>query len=130
MMDVIQTREDLDRNIAELHSYLASNDPDLAEYARGLIKRGICFVVTDNSGESVFSPSRFVGYSGNTRALHDANRHKDGRITNPAISNVLNTTPEPNEVLDQEYERFCQRIGITPSRRGSYGVTRKFWDAR
>ena len=128
-MDLVRTRDELGANIDQLAAYLESADATEREFALGLIKRGICFVVTRRNDELFFSPSRFVGYVGNRRALHEANPEKDGRVTNPAISKVLNAEPTQDALLNEEYRKFCLRIGLEPVRSGSFGLRRKFWDA-
>ena len=56
-MELIQTRAELEENIARLHDYLQTPGPDHV-FAVDLIRLGICFV----GGQPFFVPSRFVGY--------------------------------------------------------------------
>jgi len=128
-MYVIRNREDLDRNISQLASYLALSHYAIAHYARELVKRGICFVVTERDGKPFFSPSRFVGYRNNSISLHQSNNSKHGGETNRAISSVLGFNPSRSVLLDAQYCQFCACLGIIWKGTGSYGVPRKFWDA-
>ena len=129
-MDVVKTREDLAMSISQLALDLDSIDSVRSNYARVLIKRGICFVVTDRHGEPFFSPSRFVGYRDNTIATHEANMSRDGRITNPAISEILGLEPMSDKDLEEEYMRFCVRVGVVSQEKATFGHQRKFWDIR
>ena len=83
-IELVKTFDEICENIQTIDKYL--NDPDLKEYAFGLIKRGICFVVVKNKGEYSFYPSRFIGYNANTKDLHYKNFGKHGGDTNKAIS--------------------------------------------
>ena len=124
-IDLVKTFDEISKNIQTIEKYL--NDPELKEYAFGLIKRGTCFVVVKNNDEYRFYPSRFIGYTANTKELHSNNIEKDGRVTNKAISSILNKKPVLFEELDKEYCQFCKRQGITPNLKGAFGVKRKFW---
>ncbi len=88
-METIETYQDLFDNIGRLEGYLASSDPVEREFGQDLVRRGLCFVVYKDKGQCRFAPSRFVGYKNNTKDLHLANASKDGRVTNPVISRIL-----------------------------------------
>lgn len=126
-VELVKSIEDIKYNIQIIDRCLNQRvDPEYS-YALNLIKRGICFVVDDSSGQSRFYPSRFIGYALNSRDKHDSNTHKDGKVTNPAISSILGTKPEPNPELEKEYRRYCEHLGIEVKEAGTYGVQRKFW---
>ena len=124
-IELVKTFDEICENIQTVDSYL--NDPEQKEYVIGLIKRGTCFVVVNNNGEYRFYPSRFIGYTANTKELHSNNFEKDGRVTNKAISSIIMKKPSVSEELDKEYCRFCERLGITPNLKGAFGDKRKFW---
>lgn len=96
----------------------------------GLVKRGICFVVTMADERAFFSPSRFIGYVGNSLGIHEANEQRDGRDTNPAIASVLKQDWTTSKTLDAEYRNFCQNLGFIARERGTFGIERKFIDIR
>ena len=128
--DLVKSIEDIKYNMQVIDSYLNEGvDPEYT-YALNLIKRGICFVVDDSSGRNKFYPSRFIGYALNSRDKHDSNTHKDGKVTNPAISSILGTKPETNLELEKEYRQYCEHLGIVARDTGTYGVQRKFWKLR
>jgi hypothetical protein len=105
-------------------AYIAGRKDDF--YLR-LIKRGVCFVIYEHDGKLILCPSRFVGYLNNNMNAHLVNEYKDGRETNPRITEILGRPPEENEYLEKEYIGFCAHLDISPSGTGSFGVRRKYW---
>lgn len=124
-MHIIHTIEQLERNLEELERARSSSKA-AAEY-RALIKRGTCFLPYISSAGLSFAPSRFIGYVDNQLKKHTANPSKDGRITNSAINQLMGTAPCANSSLEQAYIDFCENIGVAPSKKGSFGVKRKYW---
>lgn len=120
----------VEANIRLLSSYLEDGPARNATFARALIQRGICFVVTGHRGVDFFAPSRFVGYIGNSRSAHAQSRDKDGRETNRALIKLMQLKPKRSQQLERQYRPFCTNLGISPRDVGSFGVTRKFWDLR
>ena len=112
-IELVKSFNEISKNIQTIDKYL--NDPDLKEYAFGLIKRGICFVVVKIKCEYRFYPSRFLGYNANTKNLHYKNFGKHGGDTNKAISKIIGKEPLISEELDEKYCRFFARLGITPN---------------
>src|SRR5262245_13347705 len=111
-MPVVLSRADIEANLRQLEAYLRSPDASDRDFAEELIRNGRCFVVAGDGGQHLFGPSRFVGYANNTRTAHSGNDDKDGKETNPAISAVLHSEPEEDDVMEQEYREFCRRLGI------------------
>ena len=128
-MKLVSRLSDVEANIRLLSSYLAGGQGTDAEFAKGLIQRGICFAVTRRRGADFFAPSRFVGYVGNSRRTH-VRSQKDGRETNRALIELTGLTPKRSQRLEREYRAFCARLGVSPRGAGTFGVTRKFWDLR
>ena len=126
-MNVVETRQDIEASIEQLETYRHSQDRREVEYYKGLVRRGICFVVTNRNGELVFSPSRFIGYVNNNLEAHESNASKDGRVTTPAISRILGKEPVPDETLEQHYQKFCSKLGVESGKGGQFGIRRKFW---
>jgi putative restriction endonuclease len=127
-VQLVGSRQQLDKNIETLGNYLHSGSSEEVAFARNLVKRGICFVVTKWKGAPFFSPSRFVGYVDNQLSEHLANADKDGRVTNPAISRILGSDPNVSPELDELYHRFCSNIGVTSGAGGTFGLKRKYWN--
>ena len=114
-MDFVQNEADLLKNVETLRTYLKSTDSEEVHFAQRLIHQGLCFVVVKTNGELEFFPSRFMGYLNNTKEKHEANRSKDGKLTNPAISRILHGKPVLSNAVWQKYKCFCEAHGITPS---------------
>ena len=128
-MRLVTRPSELEANLRVLQSYLADADGADAEFARSLVKKGICFVVVRHRGKDFFAPSRFVGGAGNSRRRHLSGM-RDGRETNEALISLIGAPPKASRTLELAYRPFCSRLGITPRVAGTFGVTRKFWDLR
>ncbi|MFC1764862.1 HNH endonuclease [Planctomycetota bacterium] len=86
-----------------------------------------CFVAYEYESKVHFAPSRFIGYQENSISKHQKNKSKDGRVTNTTIVDILKETPQVDGQLEFRYKQFCQELGFTPHKTGTYGVARKFW---
>ena len=129
-MEFIKTQGELTANSNRLSEYLREGSGPNADFAKALVQRGICFVVSRIDGKDFFAPSRFVGYAKNNRQDHILNHDKDGRDTNPVISDIIGTEPHANTTLERGYTSFCHRFSIEVRPAGNFGVARKFWDIR
>ena len=126
-MQLVTTADQITANVATLEAVRrGQRAADLAAYA-GLIKRGTCFLPYQAADGIAFAPSRFIGYIGNNFVRHAANKRRDGRLTNGAIDEILGQGPAQDAALEAQYLRFCARIGVSPSRAGTFGVARKYW---
>lgn len=127
-MRTIEKLIELMTNIKKIDEYLASRkDPEFS-FAINLVKKGICFVATKINDSYKFYPSRFIGYDSNSMEAHLINEHRDGRETNPAISEILGNKPIPNTELDKLYKEYCETLGFTANDKGTFGVERKYWN--
>lgn len=61
---------------------------------------------------------------------HLNNRKKDGRVTNPAISEIIGKKPTPNPVLENLYREYCESLGFIANEKGTFGVERKYWEVK
>jgi len=126
-MKLVETLDQVLANVAILEAVRSGRSPRHAGDYRGLIKRGTCFLPYPTSDGIAFAPSRFIGYMSNSFARHAANEARDGRQTNGVLNAILGQAPASEPVLEEEYRRFCLQLGFTPSRTGTFGVTRKYW---
>ena len=126
-MDVVKSMDEIRINMKTMDNYLVKADDPEYTYASGLIYKGICFVADASTGEFRFYTSRFIGYANNTMSKHECNSSKDGRVTNPAISKVLNKKPEADSEMEIAYKEYCKSLGIQVKEKGSFGVSRKYW---
>ncbi len=113
-MILVRNIEEILENMQTLDESLISNNMQIQEKAKKLIKGGRCFIACKSDGIYRFYPSRFVGYFNNTIEKHETNETKDGRETNPEISRILKEKLEADSILEQEYQRFCKSLGIIP----------------
>ena len=125
-MELVQNSSEIFENI----SYLDRARIDGDRKTLGFIKRGICFVAYGHKAPYKFAPSRFIGYRDNTFEAHASNNRKDGKETNPAISEILGSQPNSDAELEQAYGAFCRSLGFEPNSTGPFGVARKYWDMR
>lgn len=126
-MELVKNVGDVFANIVLLEEIRISRESAHQKAYRSLIKRGTCFVPYSISNGIAFSPSRFIGYSGNNFTKHATNDERDGRQTNAALNHIFGHKPLSDETLEQKYQIFCQALGIETSPKGSFGVGRKFW---
>jgi hypothetical protein len=129
-VEVVETLADIETNLRQLEAYVSSADPKDREFARSLIRRGLCFVVADRDDGLLFAPSRFVGYRGNNRAAHRANEDKDGKETNPAITAIVGGELVESAELEAAYEQFCIRVGVDYRDLTGMDIRRKYWPAQ
>lgn len=125
-MELVVKAEQVAENLAELDRARALTDGDGKVY-RDLIRRGTCYLPYLTDTGIAFAPSRFIGYVGNSIHLHGLNKEKHGSETNIALNQIFGSYPVRNEKLQLAFESFCISIGVAPSRKGSFGITRKYW---
>lgn len=125
-MELVVNEEQVAENLVELERARVSADGDRKIY-QNLIRKGTCYLPYLTEAGIAFAPSRFIGYVGNTIQIHGLNREKHGSETNLALNKIYGSYPVQNENLQLAFERFCVSIGVAPSRKGSFGVTRKYW---
>lgn len=126
-MKLINNKNQLIKNIDTLEGYLTEGNDYSSNEAKGLVKRGTCFVAYKVENEIRFAPSRFIGYKNNKLEKHSVSEEKDGRETNKAIIKILESKPLLNDKLNEKYLKYCNLLGIQPSEKGSFGAPRKFW---
>lgn len=126
-LNLVNSKSEILNNAVLLDAYISKGSLQEKEFALALIKKGTCFIAIKKGNSYKFYPSRFIGYANNNMDAHLNNEHKDGRKTNPAISNILNCDPAFNLELEKEYEIYCEQLGFIGNEKGSFGVDRKYW---
>ena len=121
-METVTKWEEVLSNLLILERYRNSKRADVVEFYVELIRRGRCFVVYSRQAEFFLGPSRFVGYGSNTMMLHQANKSKDGTVTNAAIKTIFKRSPSENSLAEKAYLDLCSDSGVLPTRIG-----RKYW---
>jgi hypothetical protein len=122
-MELVESLNDLNVNIKTIDNYLKLKIEPEYSYGLNLVKRGICFIALKENELYKFYPSRFIGYVNNDMESHKNNEEKDGRVTNKAISRVLNIGPLPNTTLEELYQVYCHSLGFKAQNREN----RKYW---
>lgn len=124
-MEIVKSIDEILDNLIVFENYRNSTKYH-NDYVQ-LVKRGTCFIIWKKGNEVFLGPSRFIGYRNNTIEKHLNYEKKDGRITNPAISEILNSSPEVDERFEQIYVNYCRELGFEPNATGAFGVERKYW---
>jgi hypothetical protein len=127
-MRLVQSLSEIKKNMSTLDSYLDSKRESEYSFALKLVKKGTCFIAAKTDGKYRFYPSRFIGYADNTMSNHLNNDKKDGRETNPAITQILHRELSFNAELEKAYRAYCEHLGFMANEKGTFGVGRKYWD--
>lgn len=127
-MKCVQSLEEIKQNMLVLDSYLDKKCESEYSFALSLVRKGNCFIAVKTEVGYRFYPSRFIGYVGNTMDKHLNNMEKDGKVTNPVISKVLNQKLSYNSKLEKEYRNYCEHLGFIANEKGTFGVERKYWE--
>ena len=104
-----------------METYLKSGSSDEKKFALDLVRRGRTIVIYKVNGENHFAPSRFIGYKNNTQDRHISNLEKDGRETNPIISEIIGKYFQ-NPKTEQKFITYCESLGIVQTNN-----KRSFW---
>lgn len=130
MITPVKTLEQVQTNLETLHRLSRSKKKAERDFALGLIRNGIAFVIGEVEGTTVFAPSRFVGYQDNSMARHLANKTKNGGTTNTAITRVLEAQRRGSPHLEEEYVKYWRSLARSDAELATYKIPRLFWDTR
>ena len=122
ILALVETIEQIKDNIKTLDSYF-KRSTDYQGYALDKVKKGTCFVAMKTADGLKFYPSKFIGYVNNSMSEHENAVHRDGRITNRAITKILRTKLRSDDLLEQQYIEYCYRLGFDAYKKGH----RKYW---
>lgn len=124
-MELVNSIDEILANLLLLHDYLRRPSPQARDWAIQTIRRGRHFVAYQSDGHWLIGPSRFVGYHGNSRARHEANREQQeihGTRTDERIRQLLGHNEVANDELESQYQGFCETNHVQPEDR-----QRLFW---
>lgn len=125
-MKTVQTREEIVANFGILTQFVIDRkrvDPELKQWVDDLLRGGRNYAsILWESGHIFFAPSRFVGYANNNLLRHLENELKDGRITSPAVSEIMGVKPAEDPDMEQLFLEFCNSLGIVPHQK-----KRRYW---
>ncbi|MBQ5980725.1 MAG: AAA family ATPase [Prevotella sp.] len=115
---LIETRDDVIKNIKTLYSYLRNRDNDESyQWAIERMKKGKNYVVEIINGHICFAPSRFVGYKDNTKEKHEEN-HGQGTTTDDELENFYQKIQDKR--LDLLFQKELSHFGLTSG-------NKKYW---
>jgi len=119
-METVRTKSQIVDNLLRLAAYARSENLEEQNFYKDLIRRGRCLVLMEHGEQLLIGPSRFVGYANKDLQKH-SDEKGDGKITNPAISEILGPlTPSP--LMEAAYLGLCGQLGIEPSQH-----SRTYW---
>jgi len=124
-MEFVKDLPDILDNIRTFDEYL--KDPAKQDFAIDLIKGGTCFVAVKKEQGYDFYPSRFVGYKDNSYDTYTRYKMEEGKDTVPVISQILKHKPDPTQDMEEEYKKFCLKLGFTAKNSGEAGEEHKYW---
>ena len=122
---VVQSWEQVEANMHRLEAYLESTTDAERDFAKDLLRRARCIVISSRGGRMLVGPSRFVGYMDNSLEKHSENVDKDGKETNPAISGLVGPLVE-DQTVEEEFQRFCREHQVERVSQ----VRRTYWRVR
>lgn len=114
MVPLVETWEDIRKNLLRLARYRQSSNPDIRKYYRRLIKRGSCFIAYAVKGEMYFGPSRFIVYQNNTRDKRADNESRDEADINQRIESILKDKFIANSQVEISFRKIHS---IKPSKK-------------
>jgi len=125
----VESLSEIKENIRVINNYLESHDKQEVDYAKGLIKRGTCFITVADENGYHFYPCKFIGYANNNMDKHErkANNKRDGRQARDEISGLLGADPIPDENLEEKYKDYCEFLEFKANKTGAFGAQRKYW---
>lgn len=116
--DLIETRDDVIKNIKTLYSYLRNrNNEECYQWAIERLKYGKNYVVEIINGHICFAPSRFVGYKDNTKEKHEEN-YGQGTQTDEELENFYQKVQDKR--LDLLFQKELSQFGLTSG-------NKKYW---
>ncbi len=124
MMDFIATLDDIIQNIKTIERYLTSKSKEEKLFATNLLRNGKTNLIYLVNGKNHFAPSRFLGYKNNTMQNHLENEEKDGRDTNPIITNIVGR-PFYTDVIEKEFIGYVESLQAKVQNN-----KRKYWRVR
>ncbi len=126
-MRTIENIFEIKANMEVMDKYLKSKGHPEYNFAIDLLKSSNSFLVLKEKDIFKFYPSKFTGYESNSMNNHLGLTDKVGKNSNSAISEIIGYSPAENPALDEEYKRYCERIGFVPNDKDCLGEKRKYW---
>ena len=129
-MELVENETSVAYNVLRFDSYSSSSDPLDVEFYRERLRLGKQFVCLTRGNRTLFCPSRFAGYEGNSRMRHLAFPFKNGRVTTPHLDCLLGKYDTDRQELEADFLARCAELGLEPAqqarKRGYWLLTGEF----
>ena len=138
-MELVNNIDEMIENAKRFDAYIECGTPSEKDFAINCIALGRCFVVIKEDDKYRFYPSKYIGYKNNSAYRYedayygaevipseqkygDAAKYTfDGRMSNKAITKVLECVCEKDYELTERFIEYCNDIGVKGSHK------KKFW---
>lgn len=125
---LVKNLAEIEENVSTLRACENGSDED-KKFLRGRIKNGKLFVAMKDSEGFQFSPSKFAGYSKNSRSKHIKYLDdRDGRETTKVITTLVGHPIDVGhslyDTIDHMFLKFCSDIDVDPSK---HHRARRYW---
>jgi hypothetical protein len=124
MMPFVTSVQEIIANIKTIEGYLNSDNSKERAFAANLIQKGRTVLIYKVNGENHFAPGKFIGFKGNSMALHLDNEEKEDRDANPAITSIMGK-PFSTATIEQSFISYTQSLKMK-----AHNSKRKYWRVR
>lgn len=121
-MNTVNSVEQIVANVRRFDSYRTSGDSSAVAFYSERLRLGKIFVAAKLGDATVFCPSRFAGYRNNSMSKHIVFEYKNGSVTTPRITSLLQQQHVSNRSLEKKYLMLCSGLGVAPTRK-----PRSYW---
>lgn len=122
-MGIVSTLDDVLDNVEVFLEGLETGSEKEINTAVELVKAADTFLVIITEDVNIFVPSSFVGYTDQTLAAYDKNKHKEDEV-NELLTKIIGSTPKIDKTMDEFFLDFCDEIEVN---RNDVGLSREYW---
>ena len=122
-MGIVSTLDDILDNVEVFLEGLEMGSENEINKAVEMVKAADTFLVIITEDVNIFVPSSFVGYSNQTLASYDKNKHKEEEV-NDSLTKILGSIPKIDKPMDELFLDFCDEIEVN---RNDVGLSREYW---
>ncbi|RLZ08032.1 hypothetical protein [Faecalibacter macacae] len=123
-MGIVSTLDDVLDNVEVFLEGLETGSEKEINTAVELVKAADTFLVIITEDVNIFVPSSFVGYTDQTLAAYDKNKHKKEDEVNELLTKIIGSTPKIDKTMDEFFLDFCDEIEVN---RNDVGLSREYW---
>lgn len=122
-MGIVSTLDDVLDNVEVFLEGLETGSEKEINRAVELVKAADTFLVIITEDVNIFVPSSFVGYTDQTLAAYDKNKHKEDEVKD-VLTKIIGSTPKIDKTMDEFFLDFCDEIEVN---RNDVGLSREYW---